>query len=66
MSLAAVVAAAVVVRARRRRGTGDAANGALPAPQEAVFADAGTGGVPVTDGMPGQDRRTASPAAATR
>ncbi|MFY1593696.1 hypothetical protein [Micromonospora sp. WMMD737] len=66
MSLAAMVAAAAVVRARRRRAANNAAVAGVPGLGDSAFADAGTGGVPVPGGAVARDKRTASPAAATR
>ncbi|MGC4790460.1 hypothetical protein ACLQ22_21840 [Micromonospora sp. DT178] len=66
MSLAAMVAAAAVVRARRRRAVNDAAAGDLSALRDSAFADAGTGGLPVPGGAVARDKQTAPPAAAAR
>ncbi|MEU7934244.1 hypothetical protein [Micromonospora echinofusca] len=65
MSLAAVVAAAAVVRARRRRAVGDTMGGDLPALRDGAFADASTVGMPVPGGA-GRDKQKVSSAAAAR
>ncbi|MGC5334823.1 hypothetical protein [Micromonospora sp. DT62] len=66
MSLAAMVATAAVVRARRRRAANEAAVAGVSGLGDSAFADAGTGGAPVPGGAAAQDKRTAAPAAATR
>ncbi|MGW4499048.1 hypothetical protein ACWENR_10600 [Micromonospora sp. NPDC004336] len=65
ISLAAVLAGAAVVRARRR-AAGDATAGELPALREGAFAEAGTGGAPVHADAAGRDSRKVSSAAAAR